>query len=104
MTVLLIGVLGGCGQVQAEISHREEMALLLGKIHDYAATQKPGFGLLPNGGLALYQEEDASFSSRDLMAKINGVLVESVSASADFKKKPFWFQRFIISRNSGVLA
>ncbi|MBR2214799.1 MAG: endo alpha-1,4 polygalactosaminidase [Selenomonadaceae bacterium] len=64
--------------MEAEISYREEMATLITKIHAYATDKKADFGLLPNGGLALYQEEDTSYSSRELMKKINGVLVESV--------------------------
>ena len=73
------------GEERAPEFYRQEMASLVRDLHQYARERRTGFGLLPNGGVAIYLPEDdgMEYDLAGLLDSMDGVLVESVFYGAD---------------------
>lgn len=90
---LLFGTVftGGCqaehgGTTEPE-SYEARMVQLISSLHQYSEEKHPGFGLIANGGAALFQEsKDNSIGNIDILAQsLDGVMAESVYYGWDMK-------------------
>ncbi|SFT50345.1 cysteinyl-tRNA synthetase, unknown class [Selenomonas sp. GACV-9] len=75
------------GVAAEPVAYDTAMVDLLGSLHDYVQARRPGFGLLANGGAALYLPHDGNTpqNASKMLQILDGQLVESVFYGSDLK-------------------
>ena len=68
------------GRAGAHEAYDTEMVRLIHEIHEYAKARQPSFGLLANGGAALFLPYDGNTPEnvKKQLSNLDGQLVESV--------------------------
>lgn len=91
---LLLGTVltGGCQEGhpagdREQISYETSMVDLISSLKQYSEKKHPGFGLIANGGAALFQEsEENSISNIETLSRsLEGVMAESIYYGWDMK-------------------